>query len=285
MLKPQVRAYLLNIGEFLEEERGESLCARAAEWLDDTRREKVERCRQGRARAAAVGAGLLLQLGMQELSEGEDAECRSNPEGEDAVCRGNPESEDAECRSNPEGEDAVCRSNPAGGAAGGRVLWQELTVTGLLGRLRVRSSLTYTYGEKGKPFLQGCPWYFSLSHSGDYVLCAFSRREVGADLQRIESVDTGKLAGRFFAAQECKALEACGTERSGRRLFFELWARKEALGKLTGQGLAGMLGRNMLEGGAEEPEWLEVPAPEGYAAAVCLRGKEISFTGVEQWDD
>ncbi len=98
-------------------------------------------------------------------------------------------------------------------------------------------------------------------------------------------MDTGKLAGRFFAAQECKALEACGTERSGRRLFFELWARKEALGKLTGQGVAGMLGRNMLERGAEEPEWLVVPVPEGYAAAVCLRGEEISFTGVEQWDD
>ncbi len=263
MLKPQVRAYLLNIGEFLEEERGEPLCARAAEWLDDTRREKADRCRQGRARAAAVGAGLLLQLGMQELAEGEAAMCRSNPAGENAECRSKQESEDA----------------------GGRVLWQELTVTGLLGRLRVRSSLTYTYGEKGKPFLQGCPWYFSLSHSGDYVLCAFSRREVGADLQRIESVDTGKLAGRFFAAQECKALEACGTERSGRRLFFELWARKEALGKLTGQGVAGMLGRNMLERGAEEPEWLVVPVPEGYAAAVCLRGEEISFTGVEQWDD
>ncbi len=269
MLKPQVRAYLLNIGEFLEEERGESLCVRAAEWLDDTRREKADRCRQGRARAAAVGAGLLLQLGMQELSEGEDTACRSNPEGEDTVCRSNPN----------RGTRGPC------GASGGRVLWQELTVTGLLGRLRVRSSLTYAYGEMGKPFLQGCPWYFSLSHSGDYVLCAFSRREVGADLQRIESVDTGKLAGRFFAGQECKALEACGTELFGRRLFFELWARKEALGKLTGQGVAGMLGRNMLERGAEEPEWLEVPAPEGYAAAVCLRGEEISFTGVEQWDD
>ena len=42
MLKPQVRAYLLNIGEFLEEERGEPLCARAAEWLDDTPPQKQD---------------------------------------------------------------------------------------------------------------------------------------------------------------------------------------------------------------------------------------------------
>lgn len=269
LLKPQVRAYLLNIGEFLEEERGEPLCDRAAKWLDDTRREKAGRRLPGRARAAAVGAGLLLQLGVEELSAGEEAVSLSKPEG--GACFKEPWTSPAF----PEPE----------AAESARVLWQELTVEELLSRLRVRRCLTYTCGEKGKPFLRGYPWYFSLSHSGDYVLCAFSGREVGADLQRMEPVDAGKLAGRFFAGREREVLEACGTEALRQRLFFELWAKKEAFGKLTGQGVAGVLGRDMLDRGAKGPEWLEIPAPEGYAAAVCLEAGEICFTGVERWDD
>lgn len=290
--------YLLNIRELLDGERGERLRTWSEEWLDDTRRKKAERCLAGRPRAAGIGAGLLIQLGVQELESGVGSVCRKAENSADKA------------------SEVILRRPEAAQEA--QVLWQELSVTELLGRLNRRLRLSYDYGERGKPFLRGYPWYFSLSHSGDYVLCALSRRDVGADLQKVESVDTEKLAGRFFAGQECEALRACGTESERRNLFFALWTKKEAFGKLTGQGVAGVLGRNMLdfspfsgeepfqsrkEGtdgsrprpgaekaeqsacGAEAPEWLEISVPEGYAAAVCLKGREISFTGVEQWDD
>ncbi len=76
----------------------------------------------------------------------------------------------------------------------------------------------------GKPVLTGvgAPW-FSLSHSGRYVLCAVSDRPVGADVQEPRKVSAS--VERFFHPAERRWLdEAAERERA----FFRLWARKEA---------------------------------------------------------
>ena len=36
----------------------------------------------------------------------------------------------------------------------------------------------------GKPYLKGIDFQFNLSHSGTYALCAYSNRNIGADLQQ-----------------------------------------------------------------------------------------------------
>ena len=140
------------------------------------------------------------------------------------------------------------------------------TVSGLLSELGQPLPLTYRYGERGKPYFEDLPLYFNLSHSGDYVLCAVSDVEVGVDIQKIQPVNERKLAKRFFSEAECRVLEGCESSEGRRRLFFELWSRKEAYGKLTGEGIAAVIGRDMRE---EAADWQEVAAPEGYAAAVC----------------
>ena len=58
--------------------------------------------------------------------------------------------------------------------------------------------LEITCGEAGKPALLDGP-AFSLSHSGERVLCALSDRAVGADIQRLRH-DHQALARRFFTA-------------------------------------------------------------------------------------
>lgn len=144
------------------------------------------------------------------------------------------------------------------------------TVSELLSELAEPLSLTYRYGEKGKPYFENIPLFFSLSHSGEYVLCAVSRRELGADIQKIQSTDVLKLAKRFFSESECRTLEGCESHRERQRLFFGFWARKEAYGKLTGEGLAATLREDMRS--AEEKrdvEWMDIAPPEGYALAVC----------------
>lgn len=278
MPETDVWGYLLNIGELLDAGRGERLCAEAAQRLDETRRGKAMRCARGRARAASLGAGLLLQLAVQD--------------GERKLVSRTAE------RAGEPGTALERRET--------RISLREMTAPDALRRLReIPRPVSYEYGQGGKPFFRDYPWYFSLSHSGDYVLCALSEREIGADIQICQPADALKLAGRFFAGQEYEALRECAEEAERQRLFYELWVKKEALGKLTGRGVASVLRESMLqaparlmagqerskalEAGGERADrrdclrWPETPTPEGYAAAVCLEEKED--TGVERWVD
>ena len=97
---------------------------------------------------------------------------------------------------------------------------------------RVRSATGYTlvleeacgeiiFSENGKPYFKDIPLYFSISHSGDFVIAAFSEREVGADIEKIREIPRG-VAERFFTKREQK----CD--------FFDIWTKKEACGKCIG---------------------------------------------------
>ena len=157
----------------------------------------------------------------------------------------------------------------------------------------------YQYGENGKPYLEGFPFSFNLSHSGDYVFCGVSEQEIGVDIQRFQGENELKLAGRFFSSAERQALEACGDGEDRRRMFFRMWTRKEAYGKLTGEGLGGVVGRDFWTeetarkassgGGAEngvfkavefrtsgfggrELLWEEYEELSGYQITVCRYG-------------
>lgn len=140
------------------------------------------------------------------------------------------------------------------------------TVSGLLSELGEPFPLTYRYGERGKPYFENLPLYFNLSHSGDYVLCAVSDGEVGADIQKFQPVDEMKLAKRFFSESECQAMARCEETKERQCLFFRLWTRKEAYGKLTGEGIVAVIDKDMQ---GEVADWQEVVLQEGYAAAVC----------------
>lgn len=253
---------MLDIGGFPEGGRGK-LWAEALEKADDERRKKAERIPGERARAACLGAGLLLQLAVREAGCPERGRAGTLPGGETGP----------ETRGGHRSREAV------------RIPLRCLEVRELLDSIPARLPLQYTYGQKGKPYLRDYPYFFSISHSGDYVLCVLAEEEVGADIQRMQPMDFDRLARRFFAETEAKALaERTGAEKE--RLFYELWAKKEALGKLTGRGAAAVLETSVLERSEaenrkqpepdeaeESPEWLELAPPEGYAAAVC-RGKE-----------
>lgn len=93
--------------------------------------------------------------------------------------------------------------------------------------------------EGGKPFLEGSPFRFSLSHTGNIAACALATEEVGLDLEAVRTEPRG-VAERFFTAEENAELDAAAPgERD--RLFFTLWTAKESYLKLTGKGLAGGL--------------------------------------------
>lgn len=132
--------------------------------------------------------------------------------------------------------------------------------------------LEITCGEGGKPALKDGP-AFSLSHSGERVLCALSDKPVGADLQQLRPCNPA-LVRRFFTAEEGAWLEA----QQERDLAFSLlWSLKESYVKLLGSGIAGVHldsftvrvlpdGRAQIDGSSVKL-WYVVC--DGYVMAVC----------------
>ena len=132
--------------------------------------------------------------------------------------------------------------------------------------------LEISRGEGGKPRIAGGP-EFSLSHSGERVLCALSDEAVGADIQQLRPCDPA-LVRRFFTAEEGAWLE----EQRERDLAFSLlWSLKESYVKLLGSGIAGVHldsftvrvlsdGRARIDG-SNAKLWYAVC--DGYVMAVC----------------
>jgi 4'-phosphopantetheinyl transferase len=90
--------------------------------------------------------------------------------------------------------------------------------------------------EFGKPYLPGTGVHFNLSHSGNWVVCAVDREEVGTDVEITRSVDPA-IAVRFFSAPERELLEQCDSIDEERKLFLGIWTLKESYIKAIGRGL------------------------------------------------
>ncbi len=121
--------------------------------------------------------------------------------------------------------------------------------------------VTVKTDEHGKPYLADHPeLYFSLSHSGDFAVCALDDAPIGVDLERHRPIDSERLAKRYLNV----------TAPLTRAEFFSLWTKKESYLKAVGIGLAGL---------HAEPEagwqFREYPL-RGYSLTVCSR--KAAFT-------
>lgn len=306
-----VAKYLLSIEEFMDKENGEALLGRAFLHVDEERERKARRIRPGQAQAASLGAGLLLQVAVGDamvvagMHEARDAMAAGTHEVGDAMAAaGMHEEQNAMAAA---GEQTTARDVLAGmyvtESGSGNTTWNKQMADGkgglaeifgnkdmikcysvgqLLESFRDRQPipLAYIYGKEGKPYFRDLPFYFNLSHSGSYVLCAVSAGEIGADIQQHSGKNVGKLARRFFSGRECMALERTGEELERaaleqtmgkrERLFYRLWARKEAYGKLTGKGIVDALGIDMLPKEVLQGEALPGESLPGTAESTIL---------------
>ena len=135
----------------------------------------------------------------------------------------------------------------------------------------------YYFGKNGKPYLENENLFFSLSHSGSYVLCAVSESEIGADIQEWKGIQPEKIAERFFHEQEKSAIRTLPRERQA-ACFYHMWTRKEAYGKLTGDGVVNAAGMNVLsEEMSNQVIWEDYPHMKDYSVSICYysdRSKE-----------
>lgn len=126
-----VGLYVLHLHS-CEEETRQSFLREALECVDPVRRNKTERLKGTGAKAASLGAGMLLQKIAMDLTEG--------IENTDILFLE---------------EDELLAVLQA------RMLREQTPPF----------SFSYKYGEQGKPQIVNFPKKFNLSHSGDYVVC------------------------------------------------------------------------------------------------------------------
>jgi 4'-phosphopantetheinyl transferase len=106
--------------------------------------------------------------------------------------------------------------------------------------------LEFAYNPHGKPSLSGAfaesRLNFNLAHSENLALLAVTRADaVGIDVERIKPLtDTDGLVAQFFSARESAAFHNLPPEQKS-VAFFNLWTRKEAWLKATGEGIGHLL--------------------------------------------
>ncbi len=118
--------------------------------------------------------------------------------------------------------------------------------------------LRFDYSERGRPALAGCSGHdaldFNVALSDELILVAVTRGcAVGVDVERLRSLkDAENMAERFFSARESRGLKGLPPiERTA--AFFNLWTRKEAYLKATGEGIAESLNEAEVSFLADEP--------------------------------
>ncbi len=140
----------------------------------------------------------------------------------------------------------------------------------LCNRLNTDSgSLSFAVSDKGKPYLLNHRNIeFSISHTDGLVAVALSDKAVGIDIEKIRPVDL-KISERFFSKADMTYIFNGETDKAER--FFEVWTKKEAVAKHSGEGLADNFKCENVLSDATVKTFVE----DGYAVSVCYDGGEI----------
>jgi len=157
-----------------------------------------------------------------------------------------------------------------------KLSFEQLLEQETLQRMEMVEVLKATHG---KPYWPHCDRHFNLSHSGDYILLVSADGMVGCDIQKVVPRQWGEIAKRFYGDKEWEQLK--GADENA---FFKLWCEKEAYGKFTGEGLQGILEKNLSDLVRQEEVLLQstffMAEKDKYYVAIC---KERESTDEEDF--
>lgn len=111
----------------------------------------------------------------------------------------------------------------------------QLLQEGLREHYGIEDAPHFVIGEHEKPSLQEHPAiHFNLSHCHTAVLCALCNQPVGVDIERRRECKEALVRHTMNEAEQL----LIRTSQDPAMTFTELWTAKEAVVKLTGEGLA-----------------------------------------------
>lgn len=109
-----------------------------------------------------------------------------------------------------------------------------LLMEGLQKEYGITEPPVFDYLDGGKPVIKDHPEiHFNFSHSGKVALCAIDSQPVGADVETPRKITPSLIA--YTMNEEEQALIASAPESL--TAFLALWTKKEAVLKLTGEGI------------------------------------------------
>lgn len=106
--------------------------------------------------------------------------------------------------------------------------------------------IEFDYTSRGKPMIGGrlanASIQFNLAHCETLVVVAVTLAgAIGIDVERVRPMDDAEqIAKRVYSPRENQALDKLPAEQKSEG-FFDLWTRKEALLKATGEGISDSL--------------------------------------------
>ena len=144
-------------------------------------------------------------------------------------------------------------------------------------------STAVSHTATGSPMAPALPdTTFSISHSGRWIVCAFSRTggSVGVDVEEEVDIPWEPVAARFHPLEQALIAHTAAADR--RRVFYDLWTRKEARLKAGGQGLtAGLDSFSVLDDGGDLVVRV-LPLEAGYCLSVCVDHGDVRDE-VQEW--
>ncbi|HDR8111923.1 TPA: 4'-phosphopantetheinyl transferase superfamily protein [Bacillus cereus] len=121
-----------------------------------------------------------------------------------------------------------------------RTLVGEILIrTIIIEKLKTKNrNIKFSKNQYGKPYLKGHPEFnFSISHSGEYVLCAVDNKPIGIDIEKVKDIDYKDIAKKFFTENEFNYIINQDINLQLNK-FYEIWTLKESYIKCCGQGLS-----------------------------------------------
>lgn len=155
-------------------------------------------------------------------------------------------------------------------------------------------TIAFRYGTNGKPHLATqaalAELHFNLTHSADLALVAVAWSfEVGVDVERVHPInDMDEMVKRFFCPAEIRVFASLPVHEKP-AAFFNLWTRKEAWLKATGEGISHLLNKaevsflprdpgclRAIPQGYQLADWslVALDPMEGYTGALCAKTPE-----------
>ena len=146
-----------------------------------------------------------------------------------------------------------------------------LLMEGLRKEYGIMEPPVFDYLSGGKPVIVGHPEiHFNMSHSGTVALCALDSQPIGADVELPRKISPS-LISYTMNEEEVEWIESSADKLMA---FLSLWTKKEAVLKLTGEGIRSDLKKVLSE---HEKYNIETTITEKYAYSIAKFKKDVSL--------